>query len=73
MKVGDMVQLKEIKINKVPFLGSYAGKIGRIVAAQEASSNKKGNKTAFFRIVFENARFYEDLAEWRLEKALKKC
>ena len=67
MQIGDYVRLKDIPQNDQKFLEAYKNKRGKVVDKQTLISRK-----SFLRVLFGNKGFYEDLAEWRLEKFFAK-
>jgi hypothetical protein len=67
MQIGDYVRLKDIPQNDQKFLEAYKNKRGKVVDKQTLISRK-----SFLRVLFGNKGFYEDLAEWRLEKFFTK-
>jgi len=62
MTIGDTVKLKDIPQNNQRFLSKYQNKTGKIVDEQALVSKKR-----YFRVLFDDAFSYEDLASWRFE------
>tara|TARA_R110000824_G_scaffold383260_1_gene576787 strand:+ start:224 stop:427 length:204 start_codon:yes stop_codon:yes gene_type:complete len=67
VQIGDHVKLREIPQNNQKFLEEYKSKTGKVVDKQILVSHK-----IFLRVLFGDKGFYEDLAEWRLEKFFSK-
>jgi|15BtaG_2_1085339.scaffolds.fasta_scaffold165750_1 hypothetical protein len=69
MQIGDRVKLRDIPRNNQKFLEEYKNKVGKVLDKQTLISNK-----CFLRVLFEDKGrgYYEDLAEWRLEKFFTK-
>ena len=67
MKFGDYFRLRDIPQNDQRFLEAYKNKKGKVTDKQTLISHK-----TFLRVLFGDKGFYEDLAEWRLEKFFTK-
>jgi len=67
MQIGDYVRLRDIPQNNQKFLEEYKNKVGKVIDKQTLVSRK-----SFLRVLFGDGAFYEDLAEWRLEKFFTK-